>query len=108
MSEEEWEKWEKEERARFRDPEAYPLPGGKTSLDLVQEMPLKYQAVFTRMSQKYAEEMASLATATAKSSARAAWASASAAWASFAVAVLSLVFQGVPALLDALRFASKQ
>ena len=108
MSEEEWEKWKKEQQGSFRDPNAYPLPEGKTSVDLYLEMPPKYQAAFTRMSERYAEATASLATATAKSSARAAWASASAAWASFAVAVLSLVFQGVPALLDALRFASKQ
>lgn len=89
MNEEEWEKWEKEKRELF-------------------QMPPEYQAALTRMSRKYAEDTASLATATAKSSARAAWASAGAAWASFAIAVLSLVFQGVPALLDALRLASKQ
>lgn len=79
MNEEEWEKWGEEQLL----------------------MTPQYQAALTRMSQKYAVDAARLAAAAAKSSARAAWAS-------VAVAVLSLVFQGVPALLDALRFASKQ
>ena len=78
----------------------------------------EYQAAFARMGEKYTQYMeeqeylkkklqedATKATISAAGAAK--W-SARAAWASFAVAVLSLVFQVVPALLDALRFASKQ